>query len=163
MGSYAAFTSAKDISVKFQAVGPAGLKIDGTGSSLTVTEKDGKIEFVAGVTDLKTGIKMRDDHLKKALAVEKHKEAKLVVERSQLTLPEAGKASKGKVAGKLTLHGQEKSVPVYYKVERKGEDYEVSGRTTVNIEEFGIEKPCYLGVCVKPDVKVSVKVTLQDK
>ncbi len=164
LGSYAEFSLSKTLAVEFQAVGPAGLKIDGSGSSLTVTEKDGKVVFVAGLGDLKTGIKKRDEHLKETLAVDKHKQAKLVVDRSKLKLPGEGEALKDqKVSAQFTLHGTEKTVPVSYDVKRNGSNYAVVGRTTVNIEEFGIKKPCYLGVCVKPDVKIEVKAVLQDK
>lgn len=164
LAAQAEFVSAGDVEVKFQAKGPAGLKIDGDGSSLTATEKDGNIEFVASLEGLKTGIDMRDDHLKKALGVDKgHKQAKLVVSRSALKLPEDKQEVEGKVTGKFFLHGKEKSVPVTYKVHRTGSDYHVQGRTEINIEDYGIEKPCYLGVCVDPNVKIKAKIKLRDK
>ena len=163
LAAHAGFVSAGDIDVKFQAKGPAGLKIDGHGSSLTATEKDGNVEFVAELHDLKTGIGKRDEHLKKTLEVEKFKYAKLVVPRSAVKLPEDQKDLEGSTTGKFTLHGKEKSVPVKYKVKRTGSDYHVQGFTSVNIEEFGIEKPCYLGVCVDPNVKIAVKIKLRDK
>lgn len=162
--AHAGFSSAGDVEVKFQAKGPAGLKIDGDGASLSVSEKDGNIEFVASLEGLKTGIDMRDDHLKKALEVDKgHKQAKLVVARSSIKLPEDNKEVEGKTTAKFFLHGKEKSVPVDYKVKRTGSDYHVQGRTEINIEEFGIEKPCYLGVCVDPNVKIKTKIKLRDK
>lgn len=157
------FVDAGDVEVKFQAKGPAGLKIDGTGSTLTASEKGGKIEFVASLENLKTGIGKRDEHLRKTLEVDKHKQAKLVVARSAVKLPEDNQEAQGKTTATFFLHGKEKQVPVDYKVKRTGSDYHVQGRTSINIEEFGIEKPCYLGVCVDPNVKVFVKVKLRDK
>lgn len=163
LAAHAEFVAAGDIDVKFQAKGPAGLKINGHGASLTATEKDGNVEFVAALDGLKTGIGKRDEHLKKTLEVDKYKHAKLVVPRSAVKLPEDQKSIEGKTTGTFTLHGQSKKVPVEYKVKRTGSDYHVQGLTTIDIEDFGIEQPCYLGVCVDPNVKVKVKIKLRDK
>lgn len=164
LAAHAKFVAAGDVEVKFQAKGPAGLKIDGEGSSLDAREEDGKVVFVASLKDLKTGIGKRDEHLKETLGVNKgHKEAKLTVSRSAVKLPDDNQTVEGKTTGKFFLHGKERDVPVEYKVKRTGSDYHVQGKTAINIEEYGIEKPCYLGVCVDPNVKIKVKIKLRDK
>ena len=76
--------------MKFQAVGPAGLTIDGDGTGLAASEEGGKLKLVAPLTGLKTGIGLRDKHLKNYLHVDKHPTATLVVERGSLKLPGDG-------------------------------------------------------------------------
>lgn len=164
LAAHAKFVAAGDVEVKFQAKGPAGLKIDGEGTSLDAREEDGNVIFTASLENLKTGIGKRDEHLKEALGVNKgHKQARLTVPRSAVKLPEDNKTVEGKTTAKFFLHGKERNVPVEYKVKRTGSDYHVQGRTSINIEEYGIEKPCYLGVCVDPNVRIRVKIKLRDK
>lgn len=158
----AAFKLAGDTDVRFQAVGPAGLSIDGEGTTLSVSETDGKLKVAAPLKGLKTGIELRDNHLKKTLNVEKHPEATLVVDRSALKLPDDNASVESTATGQFTLNGQTQSVPFTYRAKRTGSDYHVQGRTEINIEKFKIEQPCYLGVCVDPNVKIKVKFKLRD-
>ena len=168
VASFALVASAKlqsigGADVQFLAKGPAGLKIEGSGNGLNAKEKDGKLEMEASVKNLKTGIGLRDKHLKKYIHADKHGKAKLVVERSKLDLPEDGKTKAGSVTGQFTLNGVTKPLKVDYKIKRTGSDYHVQGKADVNIEHHEIEKPCYLGVCVDPVVKIRVKFKLRDK
>lgn len=163
VSAQAALSGIGESKVQFRAVGPAGLTIDGEGSSLSVVETDGLIAIEAPLTDLKTGIGLRDDHLKKALDTSKFPKAKLVVERSKLSLPEDNKELEASATAQLTLHGVTKPTKVSYKVQRTGSDYHVSGRTEVDITDFGIEVPCYLGVCVDKNVKIKVKFKAREK
>jgi polyisoprenoid-binding protein YceI len=149
-------------SVKFLAVGPAGLAINGTSSDLTASEKDGTLTIKAKLTNLKTGIGLRDKHLKGYLETEKYPEATLTVQRSALTVPGHNQTAERKSSGKLTLHGVTKPLKFDYQAKRSSSDYLVQGRTQIDIRDFGIEVPCYLGVCVKPDVKISVKFKLRE-
>lgn len=159
----AALSAIGDSRVEFRAVGPAGLKIDGVGSGIKASESGGVLKVAAPLTNLKTGISLRDDHLKKALNVKKHPTATLAVERSKLKFPEDKKTVTASATGQFTLNGTTKPVKFDYKVERTGSDYHVQGRTEVDITDFKIEKPCYLGVCVDEDVKVKVNFKLRDK
>lgn len=149
--------------VEFQAVGPAGLKIDGTGSTLSGSEEDGKLKLTAAINNLKTGIGLRDKHLKKAIDADKHPKAVLVVERSDLKMPDDKKTVSGKAAGQFTLHGVTKPLSFNYQAKRTGSDYHVQGNASVDITQFNIEKPCYLGVCVNKDVKIKVAFKLRDE
>lgn len=149
--------------VKFLAVGPAGLKINGTGSDVNVDEQDGKYVLTTSLKDLKTGIGLRDQHLKKYIASDKHPQAKLVVAKDQIKLPEDNKESTGSAKGQLTLHGVTKPVAFNYKIKRTGSDYHVQAMFDVDITKHDIEKPCYLGVCVDQNVKVKVRLKVRDK
>jgi len=67
------------------------MNIDGTSSSLTVSEKDSKLTLVVPVSSLSTGLDMRDKHMKdKDLQAGQHPSITLVVERSALQFPTNG-------------------------------------------------------------------------
>jgi polyisoprenoid-binding protein YceI len=147
-------------SVKFEAVGPAGLKINGESAGVKTVDEAGKVKITAPTTGFHTGIGLRDKHLREYLESEKHSEAVLVVDRSKITLPASGKAD-GTVMGTLTLHGVTKPAKVTYHIVRDASDYRVEGETEVNILDYQIKKPCYLGVCVGDVVKIRADFTVQ--
>lgn len=162
VAAHAALKNVEEGHSSFLAVGPAGLKIDGNGGGVTVSEEGGVIMVRAPVNHLKTGMDLRDEHLKKAIHADKHPAATLSVARSALTFPEDTKDVTGEATGKFTLNGVTKDLKFQYKVKRTGSDYHVQGLIDVDITAFGIEKPCYLGVCVEKDVKAKVKVKLRE-
>lgn len=159
----AALTAIGSSRVEFRAVGPGGLKIDGKGSGIKASESGGALKVTAPLTNLKTGISLRDKHLKKALNVKKHPTARLAVKRSALDFPADTKTTTAAATGQFTLNGVTKPVKFDYKAKRTGSDYHVQGRMEIDITDFKIEKPCYLGVCVDKDVKVKVQFKLRDK
>ena len=163
MGASAKFESAGDDDVRFLALGPAGMKINGKASDLDATEKGGNIRIKVPVHDLKTGIGLRDKHLKKYIKSGSNKHAVLVVDRSKLKLPDDKKTVSGSATGSLTLAGVTKPLKFSYKAKRTGSDFHVQGRAKVDIRDHDIEVPCYLGVCVDPEVKIKVKFKLRDK
>ena len=60
-------------------------------------------------------------------------------------------------SGVLKLHGKTKPVPFHYLAKRSGPQMIVSGTLHLNMNDFGIEVPSYLGITVKPDVEVAVQ------
>lgn len=163
LGASAKFESAGDEDVRFLALGPAGMKINGKASDLTASESGGKLKIKVPVDDLKTGIGLRDKHLKKYIKSNTHKTAVLEVDRSKLKLPGDKKTVTGSATGSLTLAGVTKPLKITYKAKRTGSDFHVQGRATVDIRHHDIEVPCYLGVCVDPEIKLKVKFKLRDK
>lgn len=161
--AHAGLNSIGSSEVGFLAVGPAGLKIEGTGSGLSAKEAGGNVTVDVPLSTLETGISLRDKHLKDALNVSKHPKATFSVARSALKFPEDGKTVEASGQGTFNLNGTSKSSEFKYKVSRTGSDYHVQGAATIDITDFKIEKPCYLGVCVDKDVKVKVKFKLRDK
>jgi len=157
----AGLSSTGESNVKFEAQGPAGMKISGTSGGVRATEADGKIKIVAPTTGFRTGIGLRDKHLKEYLESEKHPEAVLVVDRTKITLPSGGDAT-GTVAADLTIHGVTHPARVSYKIAKSGAGYQVQGNFDVNINDFKIKKPCYLGVCVGDEVKVFADFTVHE-
>ena len=57
--------------------------------------------------------------------------------------------------GLLTLHGQTRNVEFHYTAELVGGTYSVNGDAQINIEDFGMRMPSYLGVTVRPLVSIS--------
>jgi hypothetical protein len=51
---------------------------------------------------------------------------------------------------------------VAYKATPSGKVYDVEANFTVNLPDFEIKQPCYLGVCVQNVVKVSVALVARD-
>jgi polyisoprenoid-binding protein YceI len=148
-------------SVKFTAVGPGGLKIDGSGDELKVKEDGGKLVFKASIKNLKTGIGLRDKHLKKYLEVEQWPDASLVVSKDKVKFPDDKKVS-GNASGKFKLHGVEREEKFDYTAEKKDGGYAVSGKLTIDTDNYKIEQPCYLGVCVDKKIKIDVSFKLKD-
>jgi polyisoprenoid-binding protein YceI len=153
---YAALSAATDSKVSFQASGPAGMKIEGTTAELSVADDGVNVVTTVALGNLTTGIGLRDHHMKeKYLEVAKYPVAILTIPRSALKVPHAGEQSSADVAGSVQLHGQTRPVSVHYEAKGEGPSLSVRGTFHVNMNEFGISVPVYLGVTVKPDVDVS--------
>lgn len=146
--------------VSFHASGPAGMKIVGQTSDLDVDDQGAKIVVRVPLKNLSTGISMRDDHMKnKYLQVGTYPNAELTVDRSTLHLPGGDGTTSGDANGTMAIHGKTKSVTFHYTVAKGGGTLHVGGTTKVDIRDYGIDVPSYLGVTVKPDVDVEVQFT----
>jgi len=160
----AAMKDIGDTDIKFLAVGPAGMKINGTSDEAKAGEKDGKITISVPVSSLKTGIGLRDKHLKGYLNADKCPNVSLSVERSKLKFPDNDKEVEGSATGDFTLNCVTKPMAFKYKAKRTGSDYHVQAffKDDVDITKHNVEVPCYLGVCVQKDIKVKAKFKLRD-
>lgn len=161
--AHAAFGRAREGAVSFFAKGPAGLKIEGKTSEISVSEQAGKVHFVVPLANLDTGISLRNKHMReKYLEVAKYPNAELVVDRGALKLPDDGKDTAGAVSGSMSIHGKTQPVKVTYKVHRSGATYQFEGSVPLDIGKFGIDIPSYAGVTVKPDIDVTVRAKVDD-
>ena len=155
----AAWTVQGKKSASFKAVGPGGLSIVGNGSDVAVKDKDDTVAISVGLDSLKTGIDLRDRHMKeKYLETNKYPSAVLQVDKAKLKVPTPGTD----IEGKLNLHGVTRTVRVHYSANGSNNKATVAGTVHVNMKEFGINVPSYLGVTVKPDVDVSVQFDATD-
>jgi len=109
-----------------------------------------------------TGIDLRNDHLReKYLEVEKgtgYEQAVL----SQVTVQGFNAdtpAGKGSFTGSLMLHGVKKTVTGPVEIRQAGTGWHVRASFPVNLPDYNIDKPRYLGVGVKDTVQVSVTFT----
>ncbi len=155
----AAWVHAGERSVAFKAVGPGGLGIEGKGSDISLKEQGDVIIATVGLGSIKTGIDLRDKHMKeKYLETPKYPNAVFTVEKSRIRSP-----GEGDIDGKLQLHGITKPIRLHYKASGSDKQSTVTGSAHVNMKDFNIEVPSYLGVTVKPDVTVTFKVGAVDK
>ncbi|NUQ73081.1 MAG: YceI family protein [Polyangiaceae bacterium] len=148
-------------SVEFKAAGPAGLSIVGTSSEVRASETADSVVIVVPLAKLDTGIELRNKHMRdKYLETGKYPNAELVVAKSAIKYPDVGS---GEAAGQLKLHGQTKSIRVKYEAKKSGGGFAVAGSFRINIKDFGIEQPSYMGLSVKPEVDVAVKFNALDQ
>lgn len=149
--------------VSFSAVGPGGLKIVGKTNELRLNEGDSDFVVEVPLGRLDTGIALRDKHMKeKYLEVGTYPVARLSLPKSSVTPPTGGGSRAGDAKGSLTLHGKTKDVPVHWEAKDAGGQYNVRGTFRVDMREFGIVVPSYMGVTVKPDVDVEASFTAAD-
>jgi polyisoprenoid-binding protein YceI len=160
----AALRKTGDAEVTFLAIGPAGMKIEGKTTELNASEDGANVKITVPLSNVATGIALRDRHLKeKYLQVSANPNAELVVPRASLSFPADGASASGRAKGKLTLHGVTKDADFTYESARKGDTYKVTGKVKINIKDYNIEVPSYLGVTVQPDVDVTAKFEVADK
>jgi len=158
----AALAKAGDAQVAFRAEGPGGLEISGTTQELAITENQGAIVISVPLGNVRTGIDLRDRHMRdKYLEVQKHPTATLSVARATLKLATGPQSVESDAPATLTLHGVSRPVNVHYETKAENGGLVVSGKFRVNMTEFGISVPSYLGVTVKPDAEVTAHFRAQ--
>ncbi len=144
--------------VEWQAVGTPGfLKINADGGEFVgrVTQDDkGRVtgEFTCALALFKTGFALRDEHMRdRYLEVAKFPEAKLVLD--------AWSPSPNKTAwsGNLTLKGVTKPVSGTANYS----EGKVHAEFVVNVSDYPISVPSYLGVTMAKEVTVSVEGSVQ--
>ncbi len=142
--------------VTFVAVGPGGMKMEGKTSELEVKDVGEDLTVVVPLGQLSTGIGLRDKHMKEEyLETQKYPTAELKVSRANFKTPSSGAAAQSEIKGVLRLHGREKPLVVNYQAKPVQGGYEIAGSFQVNIADYGIAVPVYLGVTVKPEVEIA--------
>jgi len=115
------------------------------------------------LTTLDTGIDLRNHHMQeKYLEVGKgdgFKDARL----SAIKIDAPKLDAELKFHADLTVHGETKPVTGTCKIHKNGTAYEVEAGFPVNVLEFKIAKPSYLGVGVEDEVRVTVAFTAAPK
>jgi polyisoprenoid-binding protein YceI len=163
IAAHAAMARVETPAVEFLATATAGLKVHGESPDLSASEANGALTLTAAIAGLKTGIGLRDTHLKKYLEAEKYPSATLVVDRSTLKIPDDNATVAAEATGQLTIHGVTRPTTFQYEAKRTGSDYLVQGKLHVSLPDFKIEQPCFLGVCVENQIKVKAKLRLRDQ
>jgi polyisoprenoid-binding protein YceI len=160
-GLAGAALQASEAKVGFTCLGPGGLHISGTGSELQLQDKGDVLVVTVPLGAVTTGIDLRDTHMReKYLETGQYPTAELSVPRSGVKFPADGETVDASAPGTLTLHGKSQAVTVHYKAVRKGNSYEVKGDFHLNMNDYGIVTPSYLGITVKPGVDVAVSFRL---
>jgi len=130
-----------------------------SGDVTPVTGGTVKGTLAVDLMKLETGIGLRDRHLRNNyLEVQKGPDfavAKLVNLKLE-RLP-----GKGTLRGLLTLHGQQREVSGVADITPQGAGYRVEASFPVKISEFQIPEPTYLGVGVKDEITIRVKLNAE--
>ena len=156
LAAHAALSSPTDARVSFQAGGSAGMHVEGSTAELAVSEQDGNLLLTVPLANLTTGIGLRDRHMRETyLEVQKYPTAVLTIARSAVRAPQSGEKLSADVPGTLLLHGQTRPVSVHYDASGAGGSSTASGAVHINMNDYGITVPSYLGVTIKPDVNVT--------
>ena len=144
--------------VMFKGSGTGGLKLEGKTNQLNVTDDGKTLGVVVTLTALETGISLRDKHMReKYLEVGKFPEAKLEIAKDKLGATDAGKPVSVETKGNLTLHGVTKEAAFKYSGSCDAAGLcTVDGDLALDMHDYGINVPTYLGITVKPDVSVHV-------
>ena len=150
-------------SAHFRAVGPAGMKIDGTTADVTATDDGSHVLVTVDLTKLETGIALRDNHMRdKYLEVGKYPKAMLSVDAASLKRPSGTNPENFTGTGQFTVHGQTKPASFQYTAERYQNGLKITGTVNIMLTDYGIAVPNYLGVTVKPNIAIDVAFEVSD-
>ncbi len=162
MASAADFRSKNSGNLTFEAVGkPAMIKIKGESSApqstLKVNGGIGSLESSLDLENLKTGIDLRDEHMKENyLETKKYPKAILVI--TSLSIPENWDVSEQEFSGVLNLHGKEQPVKGTFSMNNKKE---VNADFKIKLTDFGITIPNYLGITVADSVNIKTQIQFE--
>lgn len=153
----AAFTrTTTPAAVQFTGVGAGGFKMVGKTATLTLEQDDKTLTLIVPLAEVKTGIALRDRHMReKYLEVAKYPDVRLAVPLASLPAPAEGATVKGELKGLLSLHGKQQEIVFKYQASCGAQSLcTAKGGFTINVKDYGIVVPSYLGVTLKPDIDV---------
>jgi polyisoprenoid-binding protein YceI len=142
----------------FKASGPAGLAIEGRTSDVVVEDDGTNVRVTVKLSNIDTGLELRNRHTKEDLEVDKFPTATIVVARSLLKLG----GGDGDAKGSLTIHGQTKDVTFHYNAANNGGTLDVKSSTRIGVSDFGVKPRSYLGVSIKNDVDIYANFQAKD-
>lgn len=159
----AAATQTGEATAAFQGKGPAGFKLEGKSTKVKLLDDGSRVTITVPLDELDTGIDLRNKHMReKYLNTAKYPDAVLIVDRSSITLPEEGQSVTGKGKGKMTIKGKTQDVPFHYAIKRSNGVYVTQGKVPLNIKDFDIHIPSYLGVTMQPDIQTLVNFSFKE-
>lgn len=145
--------------VEWVAVGSPGfLKVESKNAGLSgdMTIDDGMIigHFVMKIDDIRTGIKLRDDHAKeKYLEMKKYPEAKFALNAVKVS-------SSFEAKGIMSMHGVDKEMTWACQAAKNDGTRKISCVSKIVLTDFNVAIPSYLGVTIAKDVKVKVVLVI---
>ena len=148
--------------VVFAAKGTGGMTIVGTTPELMIRDDGKTLRVTVPLANLTTGIALRDRHMReKYLHVGQYPVAELSVERAQLKPPASGSVS-GDASGLMKIHGKSKKLTFHYSGKKNGSAIQVTATARLDLRDYGIEVPSFLGVTVKPEIDLTVTFDAKD-
>lgn len=160
--AHAALDETGQSTVTFTATGTMGMRIVGTTHELDVQDDGTTLRITVPLSHLATGIDLRDQHMREHLDVAHHPSAVLSVPRASLVIPTSSETS-GDASGTMELHGRTHAVTFHYRAEPRDGAIRVSASTRVDMSQFGIDVPSYLGIDVDRRVAVSASFRVHDR
>lgn len=143
--SFGVWAQEASVSVKLKPAGSfVGKSSEVKGSAVQKGEEVEANNIVVTLTNITTGIKLRDEHTRKHLEVEKFPEAVLV----------SAKGKGGKGEGVIRIRGIEKPISGTYKIEGG----KLVAEFSVKFSEFGITGIKYMGIGVDDNGRINVTV-----
>lgn len=115
---------------------------------------------------LSTGMAIRDHHMReKIFNTAADTAPDLLFTSPKLTCPDAAKGQEStcQVSGSFSLRGVTKPFAMAMRIKADGTRYKVSGEGVLKITDFGIERPCQLGVCVSDEVKLKIDFQAEEQ
>ncbi len=133
------------------------IKGEGQGAEAEIFEKNFLLNgtFSFQLSSLKTGIDLRDDHLKNQyLEIDKFPTAKLTL--SNMEIPN-DLTTDFRFTGILKLHGIEQSIEGRAKISNELNSLKLKADFSIKLSQFKIEIPNFKGVTVAEDIQVSLE------
>lgn len=120
-----------------------------------------RIEAIVPVATLRTGIKLRDEHMRKYIfetADGQVPDVQFSAEHAQCSqAPNAGTYT-CPTSGVLSIRGTARPLQLELKVSRHGDGFKVTGDTTVTLSSYGIARPSQFGVMTEDTVRIHVEL-----
>lgn len=116
--------------------------------------------FELPLKSIKTGISLRDDHMRDALEVDKYPKTRFsgkIVDG----FPEKGETVQTTVRGDYTIHGVTKKVEVTGTTKWQGDRLMIKGSFPIKITEYDIEPPSVMFMTVYDEHEIRIDVTLK--
>ncbi len=145
--SFSVWAQEASVSVKLKPAGSfVGKSTDVKGTAVQKGDEVEASNIVVVLTNITTGIKLRDEHTRKHLEVEKFPEAVLV----------SAKGKGGKGEGILRIRGIEKPVSGTYKIEGG----KLMAEFPIKFSDYGITGIKYMGIGVDDNGRINATVPL---
>ena len=119
-----------------------------------------QIEANVPVASLHTGIKLRDEHMRKYIFETPGGQAPDVqfsAEHAQCAQAPGAGTYTCPTSGVLSIRGTARPIQLELKVSRNGDGFKVTGDTTVTLSSYGIERPSQFGVTTEDAVRIHVE------
>jgi polyisoprenoid-binding protein YceI len=120
-----------------------------------------RIEAIVAVASLRTGIKLRDEHMRKYIFETPDgqvPDVRFSAERAQCSqAPNAGTYT-CPTSGVLSIRGTARPLQLELKVSKNGDGFKVIGDTSVTLSSYGIDRPSQFGVTTEDTVRIHVEL-----
>jgi polyisoprenoid-binding protein YceI len=128
-----------------------GTRLRDNGSGLRLEQ----LEAVVPVGSLKTGIKLRDEHMRKYIFETSNGQAPDVrFSADNAECPKNGAGYVCSTSGNLAIRGTARPFTIELKVARNDEGFQVTGDGKLALSAYGIDRPSQFGVRTEDEVKI---------